>query len=411
MTYRHKIWAMHPDHINDYLTLCKNNEAPRPEGVALAGDVESGPVYALDEDGIATIEMVGPVVKSAPWWFEYLGLEATDVTKIRGQLAAAANDPAVKGIKLLIDSPGGTVGGVQALGEDIRALRDKKPVQAHVDGMAASAAYWLAAQASEITADATSMVGSIGVYLVIDDASEMFADAGIKRHVVSSHELKGSGVYGATLTEAQLADFQREIDQLAGIFVDQVAIGRGMDPRAVKKLATGQVWIGDEALAFGLVDRLGSEQPTTAPHGVTEAKAMEEKIAQLEATNGRQQAENEDLIKRIDALDKQVEAQTAQLVLAQEAQREAILSKYRDRVAPSSLDSVREYGAQCCANDPAKFEAFVSSMVVVANAEPQGVDSDPEDIKPPAELSDSQRGVLSTLSHLGLTAEMLAKVN
>lgn len=209
----------------------------------------------------AEIRVSGVLMKSVPWIYEFFGIEATSTVALRSAVERAAADKGVEAIALRIDSPGGQVGGTLEAGDAIFAAAKSKRVCAFVEGMAASAAYWLASQANEISSTEDSYVGSIGVYQVWEDDSEAAAKAGVKVHVVRSGELKGMGEPGSPITDAQLAMAQELVDGLCKMFVSAVSRGRGRAEGADKDtdysaLATGQVWLAKDAKKQGLVDRI-----------------------------------------------------------------------------------------------------------------------------------------------------------
>lgn len=230
---------------------------PKPEAGTQApfrdddtGHIHTEGYYVVG--GVAVIELTGLLLKNVPVSYPD---DASSTHWARNYVQMAAADPAVRGIFLLIDSPGGEVGGVQELGDAIFAARAVKPVHAHISDMGCSAALWIAAQANTISANRTAVVGSIGVYAVLDDWSECFAEAGVKVHVVSSAPPhKGAFVEGTEITEEQLAPVQAEINALADEFIGAVARGRSMSAETAKLLATGRVWLAPEAKTLGLID-------------------------------------------------------------------------------------------------------------------------------------------------------------
>lgn len=170
-------------------------------------------------------------------------------------------------IVLHIDSPGGEVAGTAETADLIRRISASGiPVIAYVDGMAASAAYWIASQADEVVASApTAAIGSIGVAMVITDAD---AESKSRMHVITSAPAKASPV----LNEEQLSNKRSIVADLAGAFADAVAAGRGLTAEQTAAIATGEVWTARQAIAIGLIDRiaslsdvLGEQQTPTAP--------------------------------------------------------------------------------------------------------------------------------------------------
>lgn len=200
------------------------------------------------------INLVGPILKGAPSWLrDYM--DFVDVVEARSALALAVNDPAIESIALLIDSPGGTVGGVQQLADDVFAATDDKPVVAIVDDLCCSAAYWIAAQADQVVANPTAAIGSIGVYNIADDYSRFYENLGVATHVFASGQAKGQGTeYSERITPPQMDALRRRVSDLAELFIAAVARGRGMTPAAARALATGEYWIASEAQRLGLID-------------------------------------------------------------------------------------------------------------------------------------------------------------
>lgn len=189
---------------------------------------------------------------------------STATVQARRMVRAAAADPEIAGILLSIDSPGGTVAGTQALGDDIRSAGQRKPVYAYVDDLAASAAYWLASQAEQVFTIDTGLVGSIGTYLAIEDRSKLAEALKIKVHVVKAGQFKGAGVPGTEITAEQLAKWQDEVNAMNEHFLQAVARGRKLSLDTVRGLADGRVHLGAQAQQLGLIDGLKSFDETLA---------------------------------------------------------------------------------------------------------------------------------------------------
>lgn len=196
---------------------------------------------------VAIIPIVGGLSKGA--WF------GADTLDIRRQVRAAAADSQTSGILLAIDSPGGEVAGIEALAADIRAARKVKPVWAQLDDLGASAAYWLAASAGRVVASTRStLVGSIGTYVVTMDMSEAAHNEGIKVHVVATGPLKGMGVLGTPITDEQLGYLGKIVEQTQSLFDRAVKTGRRMTDAQLGQVKTGGVWLAEEAQALKLID-------------------------------------------------------------------------------------------------------------------------------------------------------------
>jgi signal peptide peptidase SppA len=180
--------------------------------------------------------------------------------QLQSDLKAALASGQVQRVILQINSPGGTVAGTQETADLIRAVSVAgKPVTAYVDGMAASAAYWLASQADEIVASSsTAEVGSIGVLTAFVDSTRADEAAGYKTTVIRSAALKAPGAYGEQVDSQQVASMQRLVNDMHAAFADAVAAGRGLTAEQTAKAATGELFTARTALGLGLIDRIAS---------------------------------------------------------------------------------------------------------------------------------------------------------
>lgn len=212
---------------------------------------------------IAVINVAGIIDQHASNVDDISGPGGTSTERVGRSFDAAIADPAVKAVVLNIDSPGGSVFGVQALGDKIRAGRDKKPVVAQVNSMAASAAYWLAAQAGEIVVTPGGQVGSIGVYSMHQDVSGAMEQAGVKFSFVSAGKYKVEGnPYEPLATEARSA-VQRVVDSYYADFLGAVAKGRGVKVSDVRNgFGEGRMVRENDAVGLGMADSVATLEQT-----------------------------------------------------------------------------------------------------------------------------------------------------
>lgn len=210
--------------------------------------------FELTSDGVAIIEMVGAMTKFgsslSDLRFGTIGLRKAF------RDAAAASD--VKSILFVVDSPGGTVAGTSDLAADVRAAAEKKPVTTIFEDTGASAAFWVGAQASRVVATDSTLTGGIGTFMVVQDFSGFFEAAGVKTHVVRAGEFKGVGAEGTEVTEEQLQELQRTVNEINELFIKAVAEGRGMTVERARELADGRVHVGRAAVKLGLVDAIST---------------------------------------------------------------------------------------------------------------------------------------------------------
>lgn len=226
---------------------------PQATAPPAAGDEPRSNGYKLSADGVAIIEINGVLTK-----YSSSLAEGTAYLDLRHAVRNAARAPAVKSILLLIDSPGGGVMGLDDAARDIAAAGQQKPTAAYIEDLGASAAYYLASQTQRISANPAGLVGSIGTYAVVYDASKMAEQIGLRVHVLKSGTFKGAGEPGTVVTDEQLAEFQRIVDQYGAMFRAAVAAGRKLSAERVAALADGRMHLAADAVALGLVDRVES---------------------------------------------------------------------------------------------------------------------------------------------------------
>nr|WP_323032972.1 S49 family peptidase [Paracoccus sp. (in: a-proteobacteria)] len=206
-------------------------------------------------DRIAVIEISGVLIHRGGWIGQSSG--QTSYEGIAAQIEAAAEDPAVRGLALEIDSFGGEVAGVFDLADHIRAIRGSKPVWAFVAEHAFSAGYALASQADRILLPRTGALGSIGVVVLHADLSGQLDQDGVRVTLVHSGQHKVDGNPYQPLPEAVRDDIQREIDVLRFLFAETVAAGRAGRLSQEAALATeAATFRGVDAVAAGLADEV-----------------------------------------------------------------------------------------------------------------------------------------------------------
>lgn len=158
------------------------------------------------------------------------------------------------GLILDINSPGGMVSGTQVVANAIKAF--SKPVVSYInDGIAASAAYWIASQTDEIyVSTKSSAVGSIGVYVTLMDVKGWYEEKGIKIHeIYSTLSTEKNKTYRDAL-EGEYAGIQEDLDHIAHLFIDAVKSSRKISGDPFK----GAMYYADEALQMGMIDGYGN---------------------------------------------------------------------------------------------------------------------------------------------------------
>lgn len=181
----------------------------------------------------------------------------TSAEEIGRAVDAAVADRAVKSIVLNADSPGGSVFGIPEAADKILAARQQKRVIGLANATAASAAYWLLSQCSEIVVTPSGRVGSIGVIAAHVDETGAEEKAGIKTTIISAGQYKAEGF--KPITDESRAALQREVDSYYRDFLNAVARGRRVPVATVESnYGQGRMKLARDAVATGMADRTGT---------------------------------------------------------------------------------------------------------------------------------------------------------
>jgi protease-4 len=185
------------------------------------------------------------------------------------RLQQAREDRHVRAVVLRIDSPGGSTLASDRIWREVERVRREKPVVVSMGNLAASGGYYIAMSADHIVADPLTLTGSIGVFMGKADLAGLYDKLGVRHEVIARGEnaqlfsdLRPFSVEQRATIEAQLQRFYER-------FVERVADGRGMSFAQADSVARGRVWSGEDALALGLVDELG-----TLPDALRVAKEL-----------------------------------------------------------------------------------------------------------------------------------------
>ncbi|MBO7068848.1 MAG: signal peptide peptidase SppA [Bacteroidaceae bacterium] len=174
-------------------------------------------------------------------------------------LQKLANDDDVKAVVIRVNSPGGSAYASEQIWHEIELLKAKKPVVISMGGLAASGGYYISCGANKIYAEPTTLTGSIGIFGIIPDASELLTKKlGITFDVVKTNALSDFGSTGRPFNETESRLMQAYVNKGYELFTGRVAKGRNMAQDSVKAIAEGRVWTGEQALKIGLVDKMGN---------------------------------------------------------------------------------------------------------------------------------------------------------
>ena len=168
-------------------------------------------------------------------------------------------DDDVKAVVLRVNSPGGSAYASEQIWREVQLLSKEKPVIVSMGALAASGGYYISCGANKIFAEPTTLTGSIGIFGMIPDATELLTDKlGLSFDVVKTNAHSDFGAMGRPLNESECRLMQAYINQGYELFTGRVAQGRKISQDSVKAVAEGRVWTGEQAMKIGLVDKLGN---------------------------------------------------------------------------------------------------------------------------------------------------------
>jgi capsid assembly protease len=209
--------------------------------------------------GVAVIPLQGIITPRPSFLSLLFGYGGGGLEGFRRRFRDALADEDVSAIVLDVHSPGGSVSLVPETAAELRAARGRKPIVTVCNTMAASAAYWIGAQADELVVTPSGFAGSIGVLLVHRDYSGMNADLGVAPTYITAGKYKAEANPDYPLGDEARAALQAEVDDFYRMFVDDVAAGRATTPAAVRAgYGEGRVLTAQPAVDADLVDRIAT---------------------------------------------------------------------------------------------------------------------------------------------------------
>ncbi|WP_201523058.1 signal peptide peptidase SppA [Aliarcobacter butzleri] len=207
--------------------------------------------FNSDEERITTkstanlqkIELVGPII---------------DVSKTLENIEKAKTDTNIKGVLLVVDSPGGAVAPSVEVAYAIKELKQIKPVVVYASGVIASGSYYASIWADKIIANPGSMVGSIGVIMQGVNTKELMDKIGIQTQTVKAGKYKESGTPTRKWTEFEEKQLQSVIDDTYNMFITDVATARNLDIKNYTSFADAKIFTSKQAKDVGLVDEVAN---------------------------------------------------------------------------------------------------------------------------------------------------------
>lgn len=181
-----------------------------------------------------------------------------DVNKVLENIDKAKKDTNIKGVMLVVDSPGGAVAPSIEVAYAIKELKQIKPVVVYASGVIASGSYYASIWADKIIANPGSIVGSIGVIMQGINAEELMEKIGISTQTVKAGKFKESGTPSRKWTDFEEKQLQSVIDDTYNMFITDVANARNLDVKNHTLFADAKIFTSKQAKEVGLVDEIAT---------------------------------------------------------------------------------------------------------------------------------------------------------
>ncbi|MXW63342.1 MAG: signal peptide peptidase SppA [Bacteroidetes bacterium SB0662_bin_6] len=235
----------------DLQTMSLGSYASTPNSEAGLSTNSEGEIAVVYAEGVI---LNGKSIPGNPFSGTVLGSES-----FARDMREARESDFVKAVVVRINSPGGSASASETMWQAIHRTAEEKPVVISMGNVAASGGYWIATAGETILADPITVTGSIGVFAMFLNLGNTFENKlGITTDGVQTSPYADmlSGVRPFSPREREM--MQVWVDDLYDAFIDLVATNRGLDEAAVREIAEGRVWSGEDALDIGLVDSLGT---------------------------------------------------------------------------------------------------------------------------------------------------------
>ena len=219
----------------------------------------SGSAAGLPEgkETFALVYSQGLVVSGKGGTDPFSGGASQGSTPIIRALERARRDDDVKAVVFRVDSPGGAGLGCDLVRREVERVAKKKPVVVSMSDMAASGGYWVSMDATAIVAEPSTMTGSVGIWAVVPNLRGTYEKLGLHQEVFTRGPHADARILSRPMTEAEARQFDDALKASYDLFVELASQGRHKTHAAMEELAQGRTWLGQDALASGLVDRLG----------------------------------------------------------------------------------------------------------------------------------------------------------
>ncbi|MGM0519538.1 MAG: signal peptide peptidase SppA [Campylobacterota bacterium] len=238
-------------------------------------DTNSNNISQMQKANLQKIELSGPIL---------------DSNKVIEQINKAKTDKNIKGVLLVVNSPGGAVAPSIEIAYAIKELNKLKPVVAYASGVMASGSYYASIWANQIIANPGSMIGSIGVILQGTNVEELMDKIGIETQTVKAGKYKESGTFTRTWTSYEKEELEKVIEDTYDIFITDVSSARGLKKSNHENYADAHIFTARQAKDVKLIDEVAT---------LTYAKSQVEKLSKVDIPIWQKQDKFEKFIDRV----------------------------------------------------------------------------------------------------------------
>ncbi|BDY12538.1 signal peptide peptidase SppA [Hydrogenimonas cancrithermarum] len=224
---------------------------------------------------LASVNLFGPILSA---------------DKIVKELEELSEEKSIKGVLLLVDSPGGAVAPSVEISLAVKRLKEKKPVVAYAAGTMASGSYYASIWADKIVANPAATIGSIGVIMEGMNIRGLLDKVGVKPQVVKAGRYKEAGTPFRKWTPEERKEIETHVLDIYQMFVDDVAKARRLDPKHPERFADAKIFIARKAKEIGLIDQIGS---------IKEAKELTKTLSGVEEAHWKEKSKWEQYIENL----------------------------------------------------------------------------------------------------------------
>lgn len=253
------------DEMEDELKALSNREDKKLRRILTAKYAKQLHITTETKDKIAVIYAEGAIDGG--------GEDGINSKKLVADIRKARKDDKVKAIVLRVNSPGGSAYGSEQIWREVSLAKEGKPFIVSMGDVAASGGYYISCAAHSIIAEPATITGSIGIFAVIPNISELDKKLGLTFDGVQTHKLADFLNSNRPVNADEKRLLQNYIERGYDIFITRCADGRNVSKEAIDKVGQGRVWTGIDAKEIGLVDKLG---------GINDAIALAAEMAGLE---------------------------------------------------------------------------------------------------------------------------------